>query len=264
MSFKKTILQRQAVKIMGGIPKFILLFGGSRCLSAETLVLTDFGYKRIIDIQPGERVPTLSNDNTIVSKTVVKKYINKGVHSRLKVITFVLNNNTQITCSHEHKLYFEGTYVKASIIAGRIMDRRNEQQWSLSCIKHGAARIYELLCFGQSIREHRDNESSQGRKWIFANNDKNKRQRENSQDAQIDCRTLDTKYTEEATSESHRSQQGKQLCSEFRVGYFQREYGSHDERGSSNRKPWRKKWYAYINRKTGYSNTKRIYTLKGG
>lgn len=67
------------------------------CFTADSLVLTDKGYKKIIDIQVGDLV--LTHDNTY--QKVVNTFDN-GIHQLLKIRTMAAD---EITCTPNHKLW---------------------------------------------------------------------------------------------------------------------------------------------------------------
>ena len=104
MKFQKTAKQSEAVRLMGDCAKYILLFGGSRCLTPGTLILTDKGYKPIIDVNISDKVFSLSQNNQIQLKQVVNKYVNTGEQYRHKVIIFVFNILTQVLTQPKHHI----------------------------------------------------------------------------------------------------------------------------------------------------------------
>ena len=78
---------------LAGLPKS---FGVHPCFTANTMILTNYGYKRIIDVQIGDKVLT-HNANY---KLVVNKTINKGDTIKVKHIS-----GFDIECTPNHPFY---------------------------------------------------------------------------------------------------------------------------------------------------------------
>jgi phage terminase large subunit len=105
--------------------RITVMQGGSRCFTGETLVRCKDDYKTIADIPIGELVYSIDNNFNPVLRKVVDKFIYKTDKNYHNVITFILHNNEKITCTYGHKLLQEDGYVKAEIIAERMLGRCN-------------------------------------------------------------------------------------------------------------------------------------------
>lgn len=241
---------------------YTLVFGGVRCLTPDTLVLTTNGYKEIKDILIGDEVPTLSKSGKIETKRVVDKFMSLDAHPRHKVIKFVFINNTQITCSYGHRFYFQGKFTKAVIIAKRAMEDSRKQQRKIQGIKSWSSLFNELLCSGRKWWRSWYNESSERCKWIFKNNDNLKWKEYNDKNAQISGEALGCESKEQTSSKSYRSRKVEQPFGKLRMGYLQGEYRSHDESRSSNSKSWREKWECLIDRRNSKKYQEGVYTTQ--
>ena len=263
MTFVKTAKQIEAVRLLTAEPKYTLLFGGSRCLIGETLILTSKGYKSIKDIQIGELVPSLSLDNLITYKPVVNKYLVTGEQPRHKVITFVLSNNTKITCSHEHRLLFKGRYTEANIIARRTLERSDKFRRSLSSEQLRQISLNELLCLRQSYWQSGGDVSGTGRKRLSQNNDKSKRESYYCEDAQISCTALGRESVKQASDKSYRSQSEKQRSRQPGMGNLPGEYRSYDEGRPADNEQRREERHAHTDNGAGNFHKTRVYPTQG-
>ena len=261
ISFDKNPKQEPALKLMLN-HKFSLLFGGSRCLHPDTLVLTEHGHKKISDVQIGERVASVNNTNLITYQKIVDKYYVNYDHHRKNIITFTLHNNIKVKCSYEHRLYFEGEYVEAIDIARRAVDGSERGQWSVQNIKFGKALLNELLRIRHTQGESWYNESCIGREWLLANDDYSEWEECYSEDAPACCGTLVSEYGKQTTSESYKSHPYRQPREESGMGDTSRKCRSLYDGEQTIKKQRRKLRNTYINRKTSYRNTEEIYSEK--
>jgi intein/homing endonuclease len=89
----------------------IVLEGGSRCFSEDTLVVTSDGSKKISDIQKGNLVLTM-NEGT--GKEEFKKVLDvlKFQNNEKKAVRIKLKNGKEIICTADHKFYFEGGWLE--------------------------------------------------------------------------------------------------------------------------------------------------------
>lgn len=100
--------------------RYSLLYGGGRCLGAETLVLTIDGYKKIKDVNIGDLVPSIQENGYVEVKRVVDKFTSTPTE---KSILFKTKNGENIICSQDHSFLFGDTYVEASDIARIILNQ---------------------------------------------------------------------------------------------------------------------------------------------
>jgi len=241
---------------------YSLIFGGSRCLMPNTLVLTSQGYKEIKDIEIGDEVPTLSKSGKIENKKVVNKFMSLAEHPKHKVIKFVFINNTQIICSYGHRFYFQGKFTKAAIIAKRAMESSRKQQRKVQSIKFWTTLFDELLCSGRKWWRSWYYEASKRCKWLFKNNDNLKWEEYDNKNAPFSSEALGCESRKQTASKSHKSYSFSQLCRELGMGYIKRKYRSHDECRSSDSKSWREKWNVFINRRNSKKYKEGIYSTQ--
>jgi len=236
--------------------------GGSRCFTGETLVKCNDGYKQIKDIEPGQLVYSIDNDYNTVLRKVVDKFIYKTDHSRHKVITFVLSDNKKITCTYGHKLLQEDGYIKADVIAKRMLERGHWFGWEVS-----SEQSWKVIgTYVQDEKRRRfseDNEASEGCEWVSKDNDTDKWQLQDCEDAQNYSRDICAESGQQTTGQPYRQQQSQQLCGEFGVGDIQREYRSHDEAREADLQQWRKEWEKYPYREYCKSYTEGIQAICG-
>lgn len=93
------------------------------CFTADSLVLTDRGYKKIIDIQKGDYV--LTHDNTY--QKVVNTFDN-GVHPLLKIRTM---GTDEIKCTPNHKFLVRTR--KRKFAEHKIVRTFSESYWKPAC-----------------------------------------------------------------------------------------------------------------------------------
>jgi phage terminase large subunit len=230
--------------LMDSDKRITVMQGGSRCFTGETLVRTYDGYQSIRNIEPGQLVWCINNNEIPVIRKVVDKFIYKADHTRHNVITFVLSDNKKITCTYGHKLLQNDGYVTAVDIAFRMLDAGEwdkcplpgEQPWSIN---------------GNAIQEqerrgwNEDYETSQRCQRIFEDNDINQWEIYDNKTAQISSRTFRKQSIGEAASKPYQQRKSRQSCRELGVGDISGEYRSHDEARSADFQQWREEWKKY-------------------
>lgn len=228
----------------GSNKRITVMQGGSRCFTGETLVKCNDGYKKIKDIEQGQLVYSIDDNYNSVLRKVVDKFIYKTDHTRHKVITFVLNDNKKITCTYGHKLLQQDGYIKADVIAKRMLERGD---WVGREVSSEQSR--EISSFGVQKKERKrfskNNETSERFEWIFEDNDSNKWVLQDCENAQTYSGSIYSESIFKGTSKSYRQQQIEQLCEKFGMGDIQREFRPYDEAREADYEQWRKEWEKY-------------------
>lgn len=94
-----------------GVLKSFHLAGGPGCFAPDTPVLTIDGYKRIDEMNEGDFVKTLDEENNIVEKPVLDVLQNTIVG----VTQITLEDDSTILCSYDHKFRLaDGSWKEAS------------------------------------------------------------------------------------------------------------------------------------------------------
>lgn len=227
--------------MLDGFKRGVLLMG-RQCLVGNTLVATPDGYTHIKDLQVGDEV--LSSDG-------YKKIINTwqyGVDTDPKpMLQFKIDEET-ITCTYDHKFYYNGDYVPLYFLAWGAMATSERSQLKLLCEQYGSPFDYDqaqqkgldlsdeasFRCFGVSENGFRrqDNESTSS----------------NSSD-------LATESVEQTRGESHKQQEKRQSDSELGVGNTSREHSAHAQDGASSQQAGRELRNTQTQRATGFRDT---------
>ena len=118
MNEVEQILSKPQMSILKSTAAINLFLAGTGCFHGDTLIRTDKGYVKIKDIQNGDRVLTF---NEVTKGTEIKPVINKYLYKtgdiKQKCGIFVLNNNTKIICTDEHRFYFKKSWIAISELA---------------------------------------------------------------------------------------------------------------------------------------------------
>ena len=227
--------------MLDGYKRGILLMG-RQCLVGNTLVATPDGYTHIKDLQVGDEV--LSSDG-------YKKIINTwqyGVDIDPKpMLQFKIDEET-ITCTYDHKFYYNGDYVPLYFLAWGAMATSERSQLKLLCEQYGSPFDYDqaqqkgldlsdeasFRCFGVSENGFRwqDSESPSG----------------SSPD-------LVTESVEQTRSKSYKQQEKRQSDSELGVGNTSREHSAHTQDGTSSQQAGRELRNTQTKRATSYRDT---------
>ena len=108
MNEVEQILSKPQMSILQSTAAINLFLAGTGCFHGDTLIRTDKGYVKIKYIQNGERVLTFNEALKIIEfKPVINKYSYKTGDIKQKCCIFVLNNNTKIICTDEHRFYVQ-------------------------------------------------------------------------------------------------------------------------------------------------------------
>jgi len=205
--------------------RYNVLFGSAGCFDSETLVNTSTGPKRLCDVEIGDMV--LSFNETLLTpeyKQVVNKFCYEVRTIGQKMITFAFDNQL-IKCTHGHKFYYKGTWVEASELAIRILERSG---FGKRNILHQRFRSFindKPLWFG----EDGNNEACTGWKWIFSYCNSKKRQTEEivyNKGSQTCCGSVCSESNQSAGSESQGWSKGEQCCGELGMGNSQAKHST--------------------------------------
>lgn len=84
--------------------------GGSRCFSAETLIITGSGNKPIKEISIGDQVVSFNESSNTKELKSVTNVIPSNPTEKKCVLIKLKNGNT-VECTDDHKFFFKGTWV---------------------------------------------------------------------------------------------------------------------------------------------------------
>ena len=94
-----------------GIFKAIFMGGGPGCFDEDTLIKTDIGYKKILDVKCGDSIWTIDNNNNRVLERVEKIF---SYFAKNEMIEIILENNEKIVCTPDHKIKLkDGSWIEA-------------------------------------------------------------------------------------------------------------------------------------------------------
>lgn len=90
----------------------LVLAGGGGCFTADTLVKTENGYKKIIDITNKDKVYTINEETEEIELKTVEQLVEHELPpSRMMEIEF--DDGTKVRCTEDHEFYVEGKWVQA-------------------------------------------------------------------------------------------------------------------------------------------------------
>jgi len=95
-----------------GIFKAVFMAGHPGCFDGDTLVKTENGYKKIFNIDIGERVYTF-NENT--GEIELKKVLDvlEYIEHPEDILEIIFDNGEKVICTENHEFYINGIWVKA-------------------------------------------------------------------------------------------------------------------------------------------------------
>ena len=106
--------------------RITVMQGGSRCFTGETLVRCVGGYKKIKDIKIGDIVQSVDYNMNISLHPVLDKFVYKKSKLPRRLITFHFIDDTELTCTENHKLLFGSKYLESVDIVEEML---NEAKW---------------------------------------------------------------------------------------------------------------------------------------
>lgn len=110
-TYNELMLQLQEGVYDRGIFKAFFIAGGPGCFSPETPIWTSNGYKRIDEINTGDMIRTLDENNNVIDKPVLEVFKN-AIHGVTEV---TLEDDTRVICSVDHEFRLaDGTWREAS------------------------------------------------------------------------------------------------------------------------------------------------------
>lgn len=90
----------------------LVLAGGGGCFTADTLVKTENGYKKIIDITNKDKVYTINEETEEVELKAVEQLVeHEFPPSKMMEIEF--DDGTKVRCTEDHEFYVDGNWVQA-------------------------------------------------------------------------------------------------------------------------------------------------------
>ncbi|NQV77563.1 MAG: hypothetical protein HQ490_04320 [Lutibacter sp.] len=247
-----------------------IAYGGSKnCFSENTLVKTNLGYKKIVDISKGDYVLSINtkNDKKEYNK-VLNRFSYGGYTHSNNFCVFTLNNNLTIKCTENHEFYFERNWISAIELARRIMELRGEYRQEIFDINKRSSNDHRL----QGKQNAFNNETSIRRKRLYENNSSERQEEYKCKDSQTCSKSVYTKHNGKITSKPYRLQPVKQSGGEFGVVYTEREYATLCKSRKNEKcciserlqteKPeyWGESLECKINRKRSNRNTEKIQT----
>lgn len=99
-------------------PKFnqvVILAGGAGCFSGDTLVKTEHSYKKIKDVQEGEKVWTFNEDTKKYELNVVDELLEYSKHPQ-NLLELQFDNGETVICTESHEFFINEEWVKAKDI----------------------------------------------------------------------------------------------------------------------------------------------------
>jgi len=118
-SFKDIMLVEKALVI--GDPSrsatakennILVLAGGGGCFTADTLVKTENGYKKIIDITNKDKVYTINEETEEIELKTVEQLVEHELPPS-KMMEIEFDDGTKVRCTEDHEFYVEGKWVQA-------------------------------------------------------------------------------------------------------------------------------------------------------
>lgn len=97
--------------------------GGTYCFAPETLVVTSNGSKPISEIKKGELVKSFNERNGIIDFKVVKDVFRYANEKR--TVKIRLKSGKSITCTEDHKFYYQNKWVPIIEILNKINERNS-------------------------------------------------------------------------------------------------------------------------------------------
>jgi len=121
----------EALITFGGktYPRFgniVIMAGGAGCFDGETLVKTETGYKKIVDVAAGDMVYTINEDTKEIELKAVQELVvfekDDLIENLLEIVT---EEGETIICTESHPFYVNGEWVKAKdlkVSSKRVID----------------------------------------------------------------------------------------------------------------------------------------------
>lgn len=199
-----------------------IVYGGSKgCFSAETLVKTSKGLKKINEIKANDLVLTFDEATKEKSyNRVLHKLIIGGAKLK-KMIKFEFYNGIEIKCTDNHEFYFNGNWVHAGNLARRILEIRIEHEQQIFNIKQRSF----IDNFLEGFRRCKNNDTTRLR-GLHENHHYNKREKDKRINSPISCNGFFGESKQQASSKSYRFQPLKQLFGKLGILHKQRKYAT--------------------------------------
>ena len=90
----------------------LVLAGGGGCFTADTLVKTENGYKKIIDITNKDKVYTINEETEEIELKTVEQLVEHELPPS-KMMEIEFDDGTKVRCTENHEFYVEGKWVQA-------------------------------------------------------------------------------------------------------------------------------------------------------
>ena len=90
----------------------LVLAGGGGCFTADTLVKTENGYKKIIDITNKDKVYTINEETEEIELKTVEQLVEHELPPS-KMMEIEFDDGTKVRCTEDHEFYVEGKWVQA-------------------------------------------------------------------------------------------------------------------------------------------------------
>jgi len=111
--------------------QIVFMSGGAGCFDGETLVHTESGYKKISEIQPGEKVWTFSEETGEKELCEVEK-LNVFEDHPEEILELTFDNGETVVCTENHEFYVDGEWVKAKDLKASKKVVQNRKTYDLS------------------------------------------------------------------------------------------------------------------------------------
>lgn len=197
--------------------KRILLYGGSRCFSPNTLIITEFGIIPIENVQEGDKV---LSDN-LVFRQVVKKYANNK-----QLLSLNVNNKYKFGVSYDHGIK---TADQSFIEIGRVLETINTHRQPVLDKQSKESFDNELEELEDSEDNYTSDITSENIECNFLLEDSIQNDKWEVKNNEYTCsssRCMDWEKAERLCNKSQRWKWFKQQCEQFGVLYEELQFAT--------------------------------------
>lgn len=95
-----------------------VLEGSSRCFHLDQLIITESGKKPIKELTLNDRCLSFNHETQKLEYKNVSRILKQS--NKKKAFKIVLKDGTEIKCTHDHKFFFNGSYIEIGKILALI------------------------------------------------------------------------------------------------------------------------------------------------